>query len=257
MKIDDSIVVKYLQDDLDFQDHWVFSEIVAGKILFELPDLQRKKDVRELLDQSKTLIEGFQPCNSAIYTDLFPAWQEITAEITVLFAVGCPRPYDAMVRSFQNQEYIILDLLRFLDYVDKGHHPESLIRQLVTHETLHTCLHRDYDPKDWHDYRRALMFTAFDEGFAHLISMQANILATNFSERIDRYYRPSLTTFKKALLEENEETQNILIEQSNSGPYWEKFAAISGMLFLARHIGEIGLLYRQGIERFIQTMISE
>lgn len=52
----------------------------------------------------------------------------------------------------------------------------------------------------------------------------------------------------------NLQKQKDLLLQSNSGSYWNKFSAISGKLFLAKHLKELEKIYNSGIDSFIYYM---
>lgn len=256
MFIEDSIVLKYLSGDEynEIGDNWVFKNIEKGKYLFESPDAKKHDDVKSILFDMERVLSEFIPLNKNIYSTLFTEWRTILNGMNVILLVGCPSPYDAMVRKHDGKEYIIFDLIRFCDYKMQGYDIELLIRQLITHETSHLCLHKQYPLPSSDDYLEQLKYITFDEGFAHLLAFKDNIEKLDFSAIINKYYNNSFIKLKEAMKERNLQKQKILLEQSNSGSYWDKFASISGKLFLANHLDEIQKIYINGIDNFISYM---
>ena len=254
MQIEDQLVVSYLQSELKFDNHWVFQSIVRGKHLFELPDIKRQHDVKNLLSMIKSELNDFKPLNLPIYASLYPNWKQIIDEMHVLLVVGCPNPYDAMVREHDGHLYMIFDLIRLCDYADLGADIPAIIKQLITHESSHLCLHKKYPYPTSNTYIEQLKYIIFDEGFAHVLAFQDDISHFDFGSLIQTHYQTSLNQLKDALIENKEDKQKQFLLKSNSGPYWDKFAAISGKLFIASRIDDINDLYDQGVDNFIKEM---
>lgn len=189
-----------------------------------------------------------------IYSALYPEWEAIVNEMTVLLLVGCPNPYDAMVREHNGKEYIIFDLIRFGNYEMQGCDIEQLIRQLITHETSHLCLHKKYPVPTADSYLEQLKYITFDEGFAHLLAYQDNVKDSDHSAIINEHYEDAYGKLQEAMKQTDPQRQKELLEQSNSGSYWSKFASISGKLFLLAHIDGLHEIYDNGVDRFISYM---
>ncbi|WP_346916995.1 hypothetical protein [Clostridium sp.] len=255
MLVDDSVVLKYLNGEEEniINSHWVFKNIEEGKYLFEVPNTEKRDDVNSILVSIKSALSQFIPLNKNIYSSLYPEWKSIINDINVLLIVGCPNPYDAMVRKYDGKEYIIFDLIRFCDYKIQGYDVELLIRQLITHETSHVCLHKQYPTPISNDFIEQLKYITFDESFAHLLAFKDNIQKFDFST-FNKYYNNSLIKLKEAMKETDFKRQKTLLEQADSGSYWNKFASISGKLFLASHLDEVEKIYNSGIESFISYM---
>ena len=146
MFVDDRIVLKYLcnDDENDIKNHWIFHRIEKGKYLYEAPNAEKQDDVNKIRLYVKDTLSDFSPLNKNIYSALYPDWKTIINDMNVLLVVGCPEPYDAMAMEYNGKQYIIFDLIRFSDYKDSGYDIELLVKQLITHETSHLCLHKKY-----------------------------------------------------------------------------------------------------------------
>lgn len=253
MVVDDSIALKYLSGENNdkISSHWVFQNIEKGKYLFEVPDAAKQDEVNKILISIKKILSDFIPLNEDIYSVLYPEWKSIIKDMNVLLLVGCPDPYDAMVREYGGKEYVIFDLIRFCDYSEQGFNIDMLVRQLITHETAHLCLHMKYPIPTSDDFLEQLKYIAFDEGFAHLLSFKDNLREFDFSTMIKEHYNKAFIELQEAMKEKDWEKQKVLLNKCNSGPYWDKFASISGKLFLASHLENIEEIYNSGIDNFI------
>jgi len=132
----------------------------------------------------------------------------------------------------------------------------AIIRQLLTHELTHVCLHKRYNCKDENDYKEQLKFNVFNEGFAHIIAFKDNIEKFDFSELTGKYYVKSVQKLKEALNEKNPVIQKEYLLLSNSGQYWNKFGAIAGKLYLANNLNIITQLYNDGIDKLIEKILN-
>ena len=252
MIIDSGIVNDYLNDN-EISGHWLFSSIEEGRQLFVKPRASLKPAVREVMTEINHSLEDFVPFNRALYSDLFPNWQSVMKRINVLLAVGCPPPYDAMVREHDGEEFVIFDLVRFNAYKEEGSDLVRLARSLITHESAHVCLHNRHRPtKD--DYISKLKYITFDEGFAHFVSFAEDVMSFDFTDVISKYYLKSLCRLKCALDETDAEKRISLLVEANSGGYWDKYAAISGMLFLAQTKAHITEIYKGGADGMFVRM---
>lgn len=256
MFVDDNIVLKYLngENENEIKNHWIFNNVEKGKHLFEVPNAEKQKDVSKILLHMQDKLLDFSPLNKDVYSALYPEWKEITKDMNVLLVVGCPNPYDAMVREYEGKQYIIFDLIRLSDYKDMGYDIDFIIKQLITHETSHLCLHKKYLVPTSSSFVEQLKYITFDEAFAHLLAFKDDVKKFDFSEIINEHYYNVFLKLKEAIAENDIQKQNDLLIQSNSGRYWSKFAAISGKLFLASNIEEVQRLYNNGIDNFISSM---
>lgn len=137
-----------------------------------------------------------------------------------------------MVREHNGREFIIFDLIRFMSYEKDGDDILSLITGMITHEIAHVCIHNNYPVID-KTYKDKLSYIAFDEGFA-------------FRPMIEAHHQNSVRKLQMALSETNIFRQKEYLEESNCGAYWNKFAAISGKLYLAANIDSLYDIYKDG-----------
>lgn len=146
MLVDDSIVLKYFssEDANEISNHWVFRKIEEGKHLFEVPNVEERADINRILSDMRSILSEFRPLNENIYSTLYPEWKSIIAKMNILLVVGCLNPYDAMVREYDGNQYIIFDLIHLCNYKIQGYNIELVIKQLITHETSHLCLRKKY-----------------------------------------------------------------------------------------------------------------
>ncbi len=246
MKIDDSIVLGYLQGSDDYEKHWLFYQISEnGEYTFERPDPMQREMVEKALRETKQELTNFKPYNRELFSELFPGWKDVIRDANVILSVGCPKPYDALLRRYDGKDYMIFDLIRFMEYQKAGKDMASMIRGLLTHEVTHSCIHADY-PEHAMTYQDKLEYIVFDEGFAHILSFTEDVKQYNFKPVIQRYYEGARKQLKEAFLETDSQKKEEYLELSNCGAYWDKFAAISGKLYLADHLDEILTIYQMG-----------
>ncbi|WP_455717303.1 hypothetical protein [Anaerosporobacter sp.] len=145
MNIDDSMIKSYLMGKDDSKYHWLFSSILdSGEYIFESPNSEYRENVRELYIRMYEALMDFTPYNVELFSTLFHSWKDLINDVNIILSVGCPAPYDAMVREHDGREYIIFDLIRFLSYGKTGDDLLPMIIRLITHEITHICIHVDY-----------------------------------------------------------------------------------------------------------------
>ena len=256
MKLDREIVDRFLAGQ-EIADSWVFSEIEEGRRCFDLSDATgREREIRELTQQVSERINAFVPENAEVYRQLFPNFQKELQEVQVCLTVGCPNPYDAMVMQREEDgirhEVIVFDMARFLGY---GERALGLVSRLTTHETAHILMHKRW-PVLAEDvpYRRQLQHLCFDEGFAHLLACGEAIASFDFGGWVDQHWEPSLQKLREALACTDPEKQQECLIRANAGPYWEKFACITGKPYLAQHRDQLFSIYSERPGRFLPAL---
>lgn len=194
MKLDREIVDRFLAGQ-EIADSWIFSQIEEGKHCFDLSDAVGKEgEIREITRRVSNFVNDFVPENEEVYRQLFPDYPTQLQQVQVCLTVGCPNPYDAMVRQREEggvkQEVIVFDMVRFLAY---GERALELISRLVTHETAHILMHKRWPVLAQEvPYRRQLQSFCFDEGFAHLLACGEKIASFDFGGWVAQHWEPSL-----------------------------------------------------------------
>jgi len=152
--------------------------------------------------------------------------------------VGLPQPYDAMMLLDPNgKQNIIFNAGIWADYVGK-YDLSALARNLLTHEFCHVCISKRFprltEIYNGSDYIAKLDAAAFDEGFAHLLSFGGkNLIENDFhTEKLNASGKTNAIKMLSALNEKNPEKQKELLDEAVCGSYYEKFAAICGMMHL-------------------------
>lgn len=251
MEIDNRLIKEYLVDEpITAKSHWLYAVIEPEKILFEEPR-ENKKEISELEKTILTVLKKFKPVNEELVTRLFPTFYEQLANIELILSIGVPAPYDTFTRVYQGEEYLILDLARLASYGLTSKQITNMLRELITHEVIHLCLHVDY-PNAGETYQEKLNYLAFDEGFAHLLSHQDKLEDLLFDETLKEYYEKSNKRFVNALQVTDKVRQGELLSEAVSGPYWEKFGAIFGMLRLLQERDDLVRIYQAGPDKFIE-----
>ena len=247
MKINDQIVKAYLENGNinEFRNAWYFtSSTVAGddgNNIFNEPkyddELKRKA---ELVCQSiKQVASDFLPTNLELWDTLFSDWRRILSEVSVDLIAGFPEPYDATVeRDGYGVPHIVFDVICWTKYVGKCDMLE-VVQNLLTHELCHVLIgnsianiDKDIESKD---YLTNLNANAFHEAFAHLISYETKEIHTIdwHTPRLEKVRVESNQRLKDSLAEMNPEIQQQNLYDAICGNYYEKFACMSGMLYLA------------------------
>lgn len=252
----EELIQAYLRGEpaVGMKDHWLFRSMEEGVVLFQAPDPGRREEVALLADKIRQFLKEFRPLNEGLFQKLHPHWGAVREEMVVLLAVGCPEPYDAMMLEREGHGVVVLDLIRLLGYRDAGMSLEPVLRQLLTHEAVHLCHHAAGKLPAGTCYVDRMKAMVFDEGFAHYLAFQDDIRNVDFRVIIDTHYPKALQRLREALAETGEGHQKALLIEADSGPYWEKFAAIAGKLFLAAHPEVVEEIYAGGPEDMVQRM---
>lgn len=239
MKIFDQIVRDYLGGKLiaGHRGAWFFQ----GDRPFTEPSYSvgEREMVEEVYRTLLPAAETFQPLNQNVWDALFPGWPGTLEEACVDLVIGFPRPYDAMaMRDGAGAYHIILDLLCWTVYLGKAD-LRSIARNLLTHELCHMLIGQTVagidDDLNGGAYPDMLDAVTFHEGFAHLVSYGGKELReTDWTAPELRQVREtSRRKLQKALAAEDAAEEAAYLSQANCGKYYEKFACMAGMLYLA------------------------
>ena len=201
MIIDDSIVLKYLsgQPPESYSDCWIYNNLG-----FESPDLCNKEWVLKLYNKLKYQIENFIPRNYETVKRLFPCFDDVANDYTIMLVVGFPDPYDAMVLNNNGVDYMVFDLIQF---TQEALNEDYSCHRVLTHELIHICLRKNYPEPFCASYTERLDYTAFDEGFAHALTYPENLSEFQFDDFLSEKYHHAKQTLAHALAETDPEKQ--------------------------------------------------
>ena len=270
MRVEDAVVKDYLggRPLEPYRDFWFFQGENPPLSAPEGTPDEREKTARVLAVVREEL-KRFRPVNQAAWEALFPHWREQTGRVTVALIAGYPEPYDAIsAKNPEGAPYIILDMVRWTQYLGKVD-LASVARNLLTHELTHALIRADCPEADRAlegCYRERLDGIAFHEGFAHLISYQGKEIGQvdwddSALAEVDEKSRRELA---RALACQAPAEREDYLRRAQQGGYYEKFACMAGMLYLARRcflkeegaepagIPELAAAFREGPGGFAQ-----
>jgi hypothetical protein len=256
MRIDDGIVRRYLAgESLDAdRQNWIY-RAVGQEGLFSAPDPKDAEWVAKLRDKLAEQIYAYVPRNYEAVKAIFPAFDEVASNFSIMLVVGFPDPYEAMMlESPDGESVMVFDLIRF---GEKSLKADYSCHRVLTHELIHMCLHRDYPQPKNPTYRESMDYIVFDEGFAHALTYPEDMGAFDFDIALEERFRAARDTLGAALSETNSERRREFLAAADTGRYWDKFGAIAGKLYLLKHINEIGAIYRSGWNGISQMVTAE
>lgn len=255
MKLDDSIVQSYMNgaNPETYKDCWIYRAFGRGN-LFETPNPENCEWVSRLYVKLKNQIASYIPRNEQAVKKLFPDFDDIADNYTIMLVVGFPDPYDAMVMEHDGKEYMVFDLIQFgTDSLDE----EYSCHKVLTHELIHMCLHRKHPKPAGLSYTDELNYIAFDEGFAHALTFPEDITAFHFNDDLNEKYLTVKRKLQEAYGETNPALQKESLISADTGGYWDKFASISGKLFLLKNKDKLEDIYLSGWPGFAEMIIKE
>lgn len=251
MKIYDDIIKTYLSGgDLEqFREAWYFSDSDLsreyGKNIFTPPPAggETLEQAGQVYSSLLSVLHSFSsPGSSAVelYNGLFPQWQETLKDVPVDLIVGLPAPHDAVVCADPTGEtHILLDAVRWIYML--GYDLEGNTRGILAHELFHVLLHTRFPQEESRDYLDSLDQITFHEGFAHMVQLCAMGAADWHSEKLTQVGADSRAKLALALAESDPEKQKEYRYEANCGGWYDKYAAMAGMLYLARLWQEGGI----------------
>ena len=256
--VTDKLIMEYLQgkDLNDFAQEWFFS--VARPFTRPAADPQTKEKVKKQYSCIQNQGGVFHPLNKSSLDILFPGWQEEVVLVDLI--VGFPAPYDAVAETAPDGKvHIVLDVVQFAAYDLTEEQSEAAIRNLLTHELVHVLMEKRFpglaDGFGSLEYTRIMDALVFNEGIAHLLSYKSRELDEidwTDSKLQDIYVR-SKQQLKAALSESNKDLQTKRLEEAVTGPYFEKYGAMSGMLYFAEKWKSNGIF---GLEQELETGVD-
>lgn len=255
MKIDDSIVQNYIngRNPETYNNCWIYSAFGRGN-LFETPDPVNCEWVSKLYCKLKNQIVNYVPRNEEAVKKLFPDFEAVSSNYTIMLVVGFPDPYDAMVMEHDGKEYMVFDLIQFgADSLDEKYS----CHRVLTHELIHMCLHKKYPKPAGLSYIDELNYIAFDEGFAHALTFPEDITSFNFNDDLNEKYLMAKKKLGEVYRETNPAMQKEFLISADTGDYWDKFASISGKMYLLKNKERLEEIYSSGWEGFSEIIIND
>ena len=200
-------------------------------------------------------IRNFVPYNAKLVQSIFPAFSQTAEACKIKLVVGLPQPYDAVVMTIGSEETIVFDLVNLSPYFAQG---KFVCDGLLTHELIHTCIHYDYPGGlETSSYIEALDYITFDEGFAHALSFQENIFEFVFTDLYYQKFRQATHMLNDAILENDENKRAEYLSACNKNErYWDKFACVSGMLYLMSNLNDMQNIYKDGWRNFARKALT-
>lgn len=247
LKVNTTIIDDFF-NNTDISQHWIFNLIEEGKHCYKKPE-REKSEIQKMYHVVMEAIQKFTPKHADFFTKHFPNWcDDLETAFEIFLVVGCPYPYDAMTREINDKCIIILDLNRL--YFDDDTDIKPLILNLVTHELFHV-LYAKYNPVKNLSYHEKLLRLCFDEGFAHYLAGE-EIIFERLDEFKAKYYEKNLKVFLSAFDETDTDIQGKNIMTGITGPFWEKFIAITGLFILCFNQDCIDEIYDRGYMHILE-----
>jgi hypothetical protein len=265
IQVNDALILDYLNDDLQtHSDEWYFN---PPRYLAVPPgDDSTKRKIFSYLEAIRAHLEHFTPVNQPVMDKLFPLWKNEKLMLDLI--AGFPNPYDAITEVAPDGKiHIVLDLFRLASYGLSPERISAVVSDMLTHEFIHVLILSQFpaiaDDETGSDYVLAMNAITFNEGFAHLLSyMGKDLCAIDWgTQELKTVFDKSKSSLRSALAEKDRDRQVAMLEAANTGSFYDKFAAMSGMLYLAKRWKEDGIQglkleldlgYRDIVQRILQ-----
>lgn len=230
MKINSEIISYFLEHKhlRDYQNHWIYNKIVPGEYTFEEPGNVNYEQLNKFKNLVEEQILDFKPFNEYLWNQIFDSI-EVSPTTTIYLIVGSPQPYDAMVREYNNERYIILDLIRILNYTDDFDKLKSIVNDFLTHEIAHILIGSKYPYLESMSIEDKFIQMIFDEGIAHFISYKEDVLNVDWQSKEMKTHHQNTFEKLRYYLNNRSEISNQTLIEANSGTFWGKYVSIGGM----------------------------
>ena len=130
-----------------------------------------------------------------------------------------------------------------------------MVNNLLSHELIHVIINEKYPSGDF-SYLETLDYISFHEGFAHLLSYKEGIEHYMPNDIYKTRFMDAKEKLVLAINETSPESQELCLRESNTGDYWDKFGAISSMLYLMKHVDSLKEIYEAGWRGYTKTLID-
>lgn len=239
MHVDTSVVDAFLGSGA-LPDSWLV-RAAAGDDAPPVPAVAPAPGTRADLVAVRTevlaVLDPFRPAHPGAWDAVLGGWSEVLGSspaARVALVVGWPEPYDAGVRTDPaGGSVIVVDVARAAAYGPAGR--VGVVRTLLDHELAHLALaHLWPPPGDGASYRERLDHVTFDEGVAHYLGMRGHPVLDPAhpaaAARRDEAHR----ALRAAAAEQDPARQRVLLDRAGAADgFWDKFAAVAGMLACA------------------------
>ncbi len=203
------------------------------EIFSDVEDIQKVETLR-------CLINKFNSVGDEILTDLFSNLynEKRVFEFAVIHTSGVPAPYDAWTVSIDGKPVVFFNLSEWtIEELNKQGLP------VIVHEVTHALLEPFLIEFKNLGRQSILERIVLDEGMAHFLGFPGDR-----STLLNKYPEKWILSEEKLdkaikILKSNqftEEEKEDLFLKSNTGPYWEKYGAISGMFRVAKIYSSLG-----------------
>lgn len=199
-------------------------------------DTQKVDALREVIDQ-------FNAGGDELLTSVFfPLYGEHKFYFNVIYTSGVPAPYDAWTVSVDNKPVVFFNLSEWT--------VDELFKQglaVVIHEVTHALLEPFLKGLDVSSSLKNLEKIVFDEGMAHFLGFPGDRFTL-----LEKYYEKWIQSEEAlknaqatlALIQTTVAEKEDVLLRSNTGSFWNKYGAISGMFRFAKiysSSGSVGL----------------
>jgi len=197
--------------------------------------ISKKSQVKHL-DLFSKLIDDFNRNGDKYMNEIFmPLLSDSSFQIDVVATQGVPEPYDAWSTDYQGKKsfFFNMDLWSVTDLKHSG-------LAVIKHEVTHVLLSKLLDEPNPNDYVEVLEEIVLNEGIAHFIGHpnRENLLNAEYKMKWQNSEKQLEEAFKKLSSSHTAKSEkDDLIHKSNTGKFWNKYGAISGM-FRVAHIYE-------------------